>query len=72
MNRLNYQFLRSTVPITLGAGLFGLGLYALYHLLKPVNPTDVVAHIRATPASEPWGSTKLMMQKAAPLLAPQI
>jgi len=51
MNRLNYQFLRSTVPITMGAGLFGLGLYALYHLLKPVNPTDVVAHIRATPAS---------------------
>lgn len=49
MARLNLQFLRSAAPIILGAGLFALGLYALYHLLKPVNPTDVAAQIRATP-----------------------
>ncbi|WP_284165675.1 bifunctional lysylphosphatidylglycerol flippase/synthetase MprF [Frigidibacter sp. SD6-1] len=51
MARLNLQFLRSAAPIILGAGLFALGLYALYHLLKPVNPADVAAQIRATPAS---------------------
>jgi len=51
MARLNLQFLRSTAPIILGTGLFALGLYALYHLLKPVNPADVEAQIRATPAS---------------------
>ncbi|MEC3862081.1 bifunctional lysylphosphatidylglycerol flippase/synthetase MprF [Mesobacterium sp. TK19101] len=49
MPRLNLQFLRSAAPIILGAGLFALGLYALYHLLKPVNPADVAAQIRATP-----------------------
>lgn len=49
MARLNLQFLRSAAPIILGAGLFALGLYALYHLLKPVNPADVAAQIRATP-----------------------
>jgi phosphatidylglycerol lysyltransferase len=49
MDRLNFQFLRSAAPIVLGAGLFALGLYALYHLLRPVNPADVAAQIRATP-----------------------
>lgn len=49
--RLNFQFLRSAAPIILGAGLFALGLYALYHLLKPVDPANVAAQIRATPAS---------------------
>lgn len=49
MARLNLQFVRSAAPIILGAGLFALGLYALYHLLKPVNPADVAAQIRATP-----------------------
>lgn len=42
-------FLRRSFPILLGIGLFGLGLYALYHLLRPVDPADVMAHIRATP-----------------------
>ena len=51
MARLTYQSLRSAAPVILGAGLFALGLYALYHLLKPVNPADVAAQIRATPAS---------------------
>lgn len=36
-------------PILLGLGLFGLGLYALHHLLKPVDPAAVLAHVRATP-----------------------
>ena len=49
MARLNLQFLRSAAPIILGAGLFALGLYALYHLLNPANPADVAAQIRATP-----------------------
>lgn len=49
MARLNLQFLRSAAPIILGASLFALGLYALYHLLRPVNTADVAAQIRATP-----------------------
>jgi phosphatidylglycerol lysyltransferase len=51
MARLNPQSLRSAAPVVLGAALFSLGLYALYHLLKPVNPADVVAQIRATPGT---------------------
>ncbi|MDG1116324.1 MAG: bifunctional lysylphosphatidylglycerol flippase/synthetase MprF [Flavimaricola sp.] len=49
MARLNFQSLRTAAPIMLGIVLFALGLYALYHLLKPVNPADVAAQIRATP-----------------------
>ncbi|MFZ5752356.1 MAG: lysylphosphatidylglycerol synthase domain-containing protein [Pseudomonadota bacterium] len=51
MTRPTYQSLRSAAPILLGAGLFALGLYALYHLLKPVNPADVTAQIKATPVA---------------------
>ena len=51
MARPNFQSLRTTAPIVLGIVLFALGLYALYHLLKPVNPADVAAQIRATPVS---------------------
>ena len=51
MARLNFQSLRTTAPIVLGIVLFALGLYALFHLLKPVNPADVAAQIRATPVS---------------------
>lgn len=50
MARLNFQFLRSTAPIILGAALFLLGLYALYHLLRPVNLADVALQITAMPA----------------------
>lgn len=50
MARLNFQFLRSTAPIILGAALFLLGLYALYHLLRPVNLADVALQIKAMPA----------------------
>ncbi|WP_417208533.1 bifunctional lysylphosphatidylglycerol flippase/synthetase MprF [Antarctobacter sp.] len=49
MARLNLQSVRRVAPIALGAGLFAAGLYALYHLLKPVNPADVAAQIRSTP-----------------------
>lgn len=41
--------LRSVAPYLLALGLFGLGLYALYRLLAPVNFADVAAQIRMTP-----------------------
>lgn len=44
----NFQSLRNALPILLGVALFALGLYALYHLLAPVDPADVAAQIRAT------------------------
>lgn len=47
--RPDLQALRSAAPVILGAGLFVLGLWALYHLLAPVDPADVAARIRATP-----------------------
>ncbi|MEC3863388.1 lysylphosphatidylglycerol synthase domain-containing protein, partial [Mesobacterium sp. TK19101] len=43
--------LKHVLPIAIGLGLFALGVYALYHLLKPVNPADVMAQVRATPWS---------------------
>lgn len=51
MTRLNLSSLRHAAPILLGAFLFAMGLYALYHLLKPVNPADVAAQIRAIPVT---------------------
>ncbi|KEO55031.1 bifunctional lysylphosphatidylglycerol flippase/synthetase MprF [Thioclava pacifica] len=41
--------LRHVLPVVLGLGLFGLGVYALYHLLKPVKAADVIAQVRGTP-----------------------
>ena len=43
------QQLRRAAPILLGVVLFALGLYALLHLLRPVNPAEFAAQIRATP-----------------------
>lgn len=40
--------LRAALPYILAAGLFALGLYALYKLLAPVNLHDVAAQIRST------------------------
>jgi len=37
------------LPAAIGLGLFALGIFALYHLLKPVNAADVIAQARATP-----------------------
>ena len=41
--------LRRVFPVLLGLGLFGLGLFALHHLLKPVDPAAVLAHVRSVP-----------------------
>ncbi|MDK2775247.1 MAG: lysylphosphatidylglycerol synthase domain-containing protein, partial [Tabrizicola sp.] len=46
-----------TLPYLLAAGLFALGLYALYRLLAPVNLADVATQIRATP----WTTLALAM-----------
>lgn len=35
------------LPILLGIGLFGLGLYALVHLMRSVDPALVIAQIKA-------------------------
>lgn len=43
--------LRATLPILFGISLFGLGVYALNHLMHSVDPSAVMAQIRATPAS---------------------
>ncbi len=43
--------LRHALPVLLGLALFGLGVFALYRLLKPVHAADVIAQIRATPFS---------------------
>ncbi len=40
--------LRHVLPVVLGLGLFALGVYALYHLLKPVRAADVIAQVRGT------------------------
>ena len=45
------QFLRRIFPVVLGAALFGLGIYALYHLLRPVSPAEIMAQVRAMPAT---------------------
>ncbi|MCB1369217.1 MAG: UPF0104 family protein, partial [Rhodobacteraceae bacterium] len=49
MIAMNHKSLRNALPIFLGAALFALGIYALYHLLRPVNPADIVAQIRSIP-----------------------
>ena len=41
--------LRHIAPVLVGLGLFGLGLYALHHLLQPVHPGDIMRQMRATP-----------------------
>lgn len=41
--------LRHLGPVVLGFALFALGLWALHHLLRPVNAADVIAQMRATP-----------------------
>lgn len=43
--------LRHAVPILLGVALFGLGIYALSHLMHSVKPAAVIAQIRATPVN---------------------
>nr|WP_321527069.1 bifunctional lysylphosphatidylglycerol flippase/synthetase MprF [uncultured Cohaesibacter sp.] len=43
---------RKAAPIILTLALFAFGIYALYHLLKPVKAADVIAQVHATP----WGT----------------
>lgn len=42
--------LRAVLPYLFTAALFVAGLYALYHLLKPVDLREVVLQVRATPS----------------------
>lgn len=48
--------LRRAFPILLGAVLFAAGLYALLHLLRPVDTGMILHQIRMTPASALWGA----------------
>ena len=41
--------IKPIMPYLLTAGLFALGAFALYHLLKPVNFRDVMYQVRGTP-----------------------
>lgn len=41
--------IKPVLPYMLTVGLFALGTFALYHLLKPVNFKDVMAQVRGTP-----------------------
>ncbi len=41
--------LRRAAPVLLGILLLAVGLFALHHVLKPVNAEDLLANIRATP-----------------------
>lgn len=45
---VSFAKLRRAVPVLVGIGLFALGLFALHHLLKPVNLDEVMAHVRST------------------------
>lgn len=45
------QRARQVFPVVFGLLLFGVGLYALYNVLRPVDFDDVMAHLRAMPAS---------------------
>ena len=41
--------IKAVLPYGLVVCLFGLGVWALYHLLSPVNLTDVMVQVRGTP-----------------------
>ncbi|MBL3553215.1 bifunctional lysylphosphatidylglycerol flippase/synthetase MprF [Rhodovulum sulfidophilum] len=53
--------LRAVFPYVLAAGLFVLGLLALYRLLATVDFADVVAQVRATP----WSTVGLALAATA-------
>lgn len=44
-----WERIKPIAPYLLTAGLFALGAFALYHLLKPVNLKDVMDQVRSTP-----------------------
>ena len=43
------RWMRNLGPVLLGLVLFGMGVFALYRLLKPVDPHDVLAQVKAMP-----------------------
>jgi len=45
------RWLQNTIPVLVGMVLFGLGVYALSHMLRTVKVADVVDNVRATPWS---------------------
>ncbi|APX89075.1 hypothetical protein BV394_04525 [Brevirhabdus pacifica] len=47
----SWSRLKALAPYLVTGLLFAAGIYALYHLLKPVEFRDVMDHVRATP----WG-----------------
>jgi Predicted integral membrane protein len=49
--RLILTALKRYGPIVLAALLFAMGIYALVHLLRPVNPADIIAQVKAMPLS---------------------
>lgn len=49
-NGKGVQSIRSVLPATVGVLLFGAGAYALYQLLRPVEPAEIAAYFQATPA----------------------
>ncbi len=49
MTTPNLSALRRSLPILMGVALFGLGLYALSHLMHSVDPALVMVQIKATP-----------------------
>jgi len=51
MTTRSFASLRTMLPILFGIVLFGLGIYALNHLMHSVDPATVMAQIRSTPAN---------------------
>ncbi len=46
-----WQSARRYIPVIIGLGLFAAGIYALYGLLRPVDPTELAQQLRDTPKS---------------------
>lgn len=56
MSGQTLQVLRRAFPILLGAVLFAMGIYALLHLLRPVDSGAILQQIKATPWTALWGA----------------
>lgn len=48
---LIWQSARRYIPVLIGLGLFTAGIYALYGLLRPVDPVELAQQLRDTPVS---------------------
>ncbi|MFV0472663.1 MAG: bifunctional lysylphosphatidylglycerol flippase/synthetase MprF [Pikeienuella sp.] len=49
MSQAVFRNWRRILPLVLGAALFAMGIYALHHLLGPVDPAEIMARVRTTP-----------------------